>query len=412
MNSGRIRVLMSRKADAHDSSVASIDPPDIHTLSVAQERRLALPGTATAVLRVNCYIVQMRIEIVNTLSRLVEIGPAWDALWKRGGQSVFQSHGWIVAWCKSKQANDRSRLYVGLGWLGGDLIAAMAFATRWHRGVRVLEWAAKDCSDYCDVLADPAFREGPQALEQVWAAVVASARFDLAYLSHVRPDAKFCSLLDRCQPMELKPGHRSARSLQVRSGGFDGHGWFRSLGREIQDSHARGLHMVEETGPVVVAVFGSKDAADAVLRRMIVLKQQWLVSMGQSSKMLSDNAATLRALIGELDRQQALQVVSVHCGSVLVAALLNIATGTQRQAFFAAHDPKFDHASPEMLVMVECLIRTFDTGISEVDLLCVEDEHEFGFANARIDLTSYVGAKTIVGKCVLVIGDRLDRARG
>lgn len=354
----------------------------------------------------------LRTEIVDAPSRLAEVGAAWDTLWRRGDQSVFQSHGWISAWCSSRPASDQSRLCVGLGWLGADLVVVMPLATRRHRGVRVLEWAAKDCSDYCDALVDPGSAVAGRTLEQVWLAVVASGRFDLAYLSHLRPDAVFCSLLDRPhRSMGLKRGQRSARSLQVRNGGADGNAWLRSLGQDAQDQHVRGLRILTETGPVMVTASQPGDAIDVVLERVIALKRQYLTSRGQSNAMLIDDAAVLRALVKELDRQQALQLFSIHCGSLLVAALLNIATGARRQIFFAAHDPQFDRALPEMLVMVEYLIRSFNTAISEVDLLCVEDESEFGFANARVELASYVGARTLIGKLALGVGERLDRTR-
>lgn len=352
----------------------------------------------------------LRIEIVSTWSRLAEIGAAWDGLWRRGDRSVFQSHGWISAWCNFTPANDKANLCVGLCWRDADLVAVLPFATRWHRGVRVLEWAAKDCSDYCDALVDPGSAEAGRALGQVWIAVAASGRFDLAYLSHVRPDAAFCNLLDGPgQPVELRPGQRTARSLQVRSVGTDGQGWFHGLDEAARSNHTRGLRILAEIGPVVITASKAGDAIDAVLESVIALKRQWLTSRGQSNAMLSNNAVVLHALVKELDRQQALQLFSIHCNGRLVAALLNIATGERRQIFFAAYDPQFDQVSPEMLVMVEYLIRTFDMGVSEVDLLCVEDEHEFGFANARVDLASYVGARTLVGKLALGIGERLDR---
>jgi len=355
----------------------------------------------------------MRTEIVSTSSRMAEVGPAWDALWKRGGENVFQSHGWIGAWWNSKPTDDLTRLCVGLCWVEDDLVAVMPFTTRRHRGIRVLEWAAKDCCDYCDALVDPDFTESLRALEQVWAAVAASGGFDLAYLSHVRPDAAVRNLLDgQRKGMTFRPGHRSARSLQVRNDGLDGASWFRGLDTKARDGHARAMRIVGETGPVAARVSEPGNATDAVLERMIVLKQQWLANTGQSSTILDRNALTLRALVKELVRQQALQVFSIHCGDRLVAALLNIAAGARAQAFLVAHDPQFDHASPETLVLVEYVVKAFDMGIMEVDLLCVEEEHKFTFAKARVDLVSYVGARTLIGTLALSIGERLDRRRG
>jgi len=175
--------------------------------------------------------VTLRTEIVGTPARWAEIGPAWDALWQCCGRSVFQSHGWIGAWWNARPPSDPSRPCVALCWAGDRIAAAMPLATRRHRGVRVLEWAAKDCSDYCDALLDPEALEGRTALQQAWAAVAAAGRFDLVYLSQLRPDAAFHALLgEPQQAMRLRPGQRTARSLQVRSGGADGQAWLRRLG--------------------------------------------------------------------------------------------------------------------------------------------------------------------------------------
>lgn len=356
--------------------------------------------------------MSMRAEIVKTSSRMAEIKPAWDLLWARGGQGTFQSHGWIDAWWRSRRANDMSRLCIGLCWDGDALVAVMPFATRWHRGVRVLEWAAKDCSDYCDGLVDPDFSDRSRALETIWAAVADSGRFDVAYLSHVRPDAAASTMLRGKQKgVRLKPGIRWARSLQVESDKPDGHAWFRSLSKKARNNHTRGLRIVGESGPVTIKVSEPGDSVDAVIERMIELKQRWLVDTGQSNQILSNDATILRALVHELVQQQAVRVFSIHCGDMLVAGSVNIISGGRMQAFFAAYDPRFDRASPGTLVMVEYLMWAFDRQIPEVDFLCGEEEYKFKFANKQLDLASFTGARTLVGKLALAFSERLDRKR-
>lgn len=356
--------------------------------------------------------MSMQTELVTTAERLAEIGLAWDALWNRSNQSVFQTHGWITAWFRSRQVGDRARLCVGLCWAEDRLVAVMPFITRRHRGVRVLEWAAKDCSDYCDAIVDPDSSVGWRALERVWAAVVTAIGFDVAYLSHVRPDAAVGALFTGwSRQIRLKPGHRSARSLQVAGDGASGHGWFRALNKKARNNHTRGMRIVGETGPVTVRVSEAGCEADAVLERMIALKQEWLVSSGQKNEILNDDALVLRALIKELSRQKVLRVFSIHCGETLVAGSLNIVSGTSMQAFFAAYDPVFDRASPGTLVMVEYLTWAFDHGVTEVDFLCGEEQYKFKFATAQTDLASYVGARSWIGSIALAVGERLDRSR-
>ncbi len=350
----------------------------------------------------------LRTEIVGTPARWLEIGPAWDALWQCCGRSVFQSHGWIGAWWNARPQHDAQRPCAALCWAGGRLAAALPLATRRHRGIRVLEWAAKDCSDYCDALVHP--EDGRAALQQAWAAVATSGGFDLAYLSHVRPDAAFRALLDgERQPVRLRPGRRAARSLQVRSGGTDGQAWLARIGEEGL-RHARRLLALGEAGPVAVRAWGPGEPIEPQLERMIALKRQWIGDTGQGG-IIDNDAAILRALVQELARQGLLRLFTVHCGNRLAAALLNVADGAREQVFFSVHDPHFDRAEPEALVLVECLARAFDRGVAEVDLLCVGDDGKYGYADARLDLASFVGARTLAGRLALAVGERLDRAR-
>ncbi len=303
-----------------------------------------------------------------------------------------------------------ARLCVGLCWAEGDLVAVMPLAVRRHRGLRVLEWAAKDCSDYCDALVDPGSAASSRALEQVWAAVAADGGFDLAYLSHVRPDAALHQLIaTHSAARPLKPGRRSAVSRQVEACGTDGRAWFDGLDGATRDGHARGMDVLNGMGPVTSRMFGPADATDEVLGQMIDLKRRWLDNTGQSAVILDDDARTLRALAKELAHQHALRVFSLYCGDVLVAALLNIAAGARMQVFLIAYDLRFAPALPEALVMIEFIIEALDTGTTQVDLLCVDDDSAFTFTNARVDLASYVAGGTLLGRLALAVGERLGR---
>ena len=53
----------------------------------------------------------------------------------------------------------------------------------------------------------------------------------------------------------------------------------------------------------------------------------------------------------------------------------------------------------------------FDRGLPEVDFLCGDEPYKFRFADARTELASFVGARTLLGRGALLAGERMERFR-
>ncbi|TGV79543.1 GNAT family N-acetyltransferase, partial [Mesorhizobium sp. M2D.F.Ca.ET.145.01.1.1] len=98
--------------------------------------------------------------------RLAEIAPAWSALWQRAGGRGFQHPDWIAAWWRTTPHQERRALRIGLAWNGDRLDGVIALATFRRSGIRILEWAAKDHSDYGDALVAP--DSDPRAISRLW----------------------------------------------------------------------------------------------------------------------------------------------------------------------------------------------------------------------------------------------------
>lgn len=350
----------------------------------------------------------MRAEVITATERLDQVGAAWERLWQRFSGSVFQSHGWIRAWWAAQEAGSGLRLHIGLCWDGLDLVAVIPCVTRSHRGVRVLEWAAKECSDYCDAVARPDARE---ALAGAWQAIVDAGGFHVVYLSHVRPGAILPRMLEagRAAPAALRLGTRAEQTLQVRSNGLTGGGWFRTLSKKARNNHTRGKRILEEHGALGIGAVSEPDIA-GTLDHMVRLKSAWLQANTQRNALLDRDACGLRSLVDHLRRQQALQVFSITCDGELVAGLVNIVRGDRAAAFFSAFDRRFDRASPGTIVIAEFLLWAFDHGVPEVDFLCGDEPYKFKFANARTELASYVGARTLLGRAALAVGKWADKS--
>jgi CelD/BcsL family acetyltransferase involved in cellulose biosynthesis len=81
------------------------------------------------------------------------------------------------------------------------------------------------------------------------------------------------------------------------------------------------------------------------------------------------------------------------------------------EAYFAAYDAAFDRASPGTILIVEYTRWSFDRGLAHVDFLRGEEAFKFRMANAETVLSTFTGARTLMGQ-VVVSGHRwLSRRR-
>jgi CelD/BcsL family acetyltransferase involved in cellulose biosynthesis len=72
------------------------------------------------------------------------------------------------------------------------------------------------------------------------------------------------------------------------------------------------------------------------------------------------------------------------------------------QAYMTSYDPAFDRASPGAILIVRYTRWAFDNGLKQVDFLRGDEAFKSRLANAEINLASYVGVRTAIGKTALV----------
>ena len=351
----------------------------------------------------------VRIEIVTDALRLAELGPAWDALVLEAGGSVFQSHGWITAWRASSREAASRGLRIALGWQGETLVAVMALAvTRW-RGLRVLEWAAKEHTDYCDALVARTL-DTRKTVATLWSAVKRAGGFDLAYLSHLLPDAAMLPL--RSMPgMGVALSHRTETSLRVRSSWSGGEAWMSGQTKKLRQNYRRSRKQLGETGEVRFRVLEPGDETGPIVERLAAMKRDWLTRTGNASSLLADEAAPLKAFVDVLADRGQLRLCVVECAGEVVAGCVNIEERGRLMAFFAAYDFTHERASVGMLIMADYIMDAFDAGIGEIDFLCGAEEYKRKLANAEVELVSYVAARTLRGRAALLADGLAFRLR-
>lgn len=333
-------------------------------------------------------------EFVADSAEFARLEDSWDELWRRAHGSVFQSHSWIDAWLQHDPGAKAWRLHVAVARRDGRVAAILPLAIRRYRGVRILEFTAQRFSDYCDGIGPP------DLLQELWSDVVRRGGFDVVRLRNVSSDAVMCPAL-ASSPLSLLTKADDEVSLRLGSVWPDGEAWLRTLNKKKRSNYARGWRMLAESGEVTVDCFRQAIPVE-VVQHLAGLKGRWLhETKAQWSALLDQGPGLLIALTESLARVGRLHAFVIHCNGEIVAGAVNAVHGKCVWAFFSAYDPKFQRASPGILLMTEYTRRAFNEGFEEIDYLRGHETYKYEFATTHARSSRYTGAATLRGRLAL-----------
>jgi len=348
-----------------------------------------------------------RFEIVRTAERLAAVGPAWTDLWTRSDALVFQSHPWISAWWASVPDRERRALAIVLAWRGDTLVGVLPLATVRRKGFRVLEWAAKDCSDFGDaVLAD---RTNAGLVRRMWQQASRAGGFDLAYLNRLLPDAAARALLTSISgSTRLRLNHRDEANWRVRGPWPTGQAWFDAQSKKTRQNYRRGQKSMGEHGPLTFRLLGPEEPLDRVLDTLTQFKRAWLATHNLPSTAFYDEGSqALPAMVRVLQETGLLHAFVLECGGALVAVSINFVQAGTMMAFVTTYDPAFERGSPGMVLMMDYIMWSIDRGLHTVDFLCGDEGFKGRFGTESLTLASMMGGRTPQGAAAHLV----DRTR-
>ncbi len=345
-----------------------------------------------------------RLEIVTSESRLAAVASVWDDLWRRADGLVFQSHAWVDAWWRTTPQRERRALLIGLVWKGEALDAVLPFATVRRRNIRILEWAAKDHTDYGDILVSP--QADHSALRATWRAFVAAGGFDMAYINRLLPDAAARQLVEpQSAALALRTNHRSETSYRVANAWPSGAAWFEHYPKKVRQNYKRGRKFMEETGEVNFRLMAPDEPLGPLLEQVAHFKRKWLARHGRESDLFDEGAPALGALVDAMARLRVLHVFVLECAGAVVAISINLIQRNRMMAFITTYDPEFERCSPGMVLMMDYIQWSFDRGLSMVDFMCGGEDFKRRFATESVTLESMTGARTLLGRAAVAADD-------
>jgi len=350
-----------------------------------------------------------RFEIVDSASRLAEIGPAWADLWRRTDGTVFQSHAWVSAWWRTVPGVEGRQLRIGLAWRGSELIAILPLAIQRRKGLRWLEWAAVDCTDYPDVLM--ALHCPAASVTKLWQQVVALGGFDVYFLNRLRPDGRFRAVLDGPDTPELLPNRRTEVSSQVAGDWATGQQWFDDQSKKMRQTYRRARKTLEETGELVFRLIPLDEPTAPVLARLGDLKRRWLASSGRATPLFDEGAPALPALVQVLADAGALRIFVLECAGKVIAISVNFVQRGTLMAFVTSYDAEYERGSPGMVLLMDYVQWAIDQRLREVDFLCGSESFKARYATQQLTLTSVMGPRTRKGRLAMLADDLRHRVQ-
>jgi CelD/BcsL family acetyltransferase involved in cellulose biosynthesis len=350
-----------------------------------------------------------RIELVREASRLSEIGPAWQALWRCSGMPIFQSHAWISAWWNHLADRDARELLIVLAWRGDQLRAVLPLAIHRRGRLRMLEWAGRDVCDYCDALMLPGLP--PDILAGMWGEVCAKARFDVSLLNRLLPDAHAWSLLSSERGKRLRANRRMEHSTRVAGQWADGAAWFDHFPKKIRQNYKRGVKFLEEGASLRFRLLPPEADFAPVLAQLAAFKRLWLTKAGHIAPLFDEGAPMLPALAKVLAEAGTLRIFVLERDGAIIALSLNFMEGDSLLAFVTAYDPAFERGSPGMVLMMDYIRWAFDEGCREVDFLTGDEDFKHRFGAHEVPLASMAAAGSLLGRLVMLADGVRELAR-
>jgi CelD/BcsL family acetyltransferase involved in cellulose biosynthesis len=347
--------------------------------------------------------VTLKIEIVTDAMRFATIRQAWRQLWERSDSYIFQDHDWITGWLAGVRDHGEVKLRVALAWEGDRLCGAMPCAVHRRSGLRLLTWAAQVFSDYCDCLLDPAYDDASLLL-LLWDGLRQFGGFDVINLQQVRPDAKCRQFLDRLvkDGAKFHYGDRQERCMRIENRWTNGEFFFRSLNKKGRNNHTRGKRILAELGgDVRFRLVEPAEDARSLIDEIMRLKRVWLRANDPNSPLLGNDGIVQRAILEQAWQSGLVRIFLLESGGKIAAASINFVYAGRMEAYLTSYGATFDRASPGTILIVEYARWSFDRGLTHVDFLRGDEAFKFRLANAETLLSSFTGARTLMGQVAM-----------
>mgnify|MGYP001024809434 FL=1 len=325
---------------------------------------------------------------------------AWDAPGFASYRTVFQDACWLRAWYGAFAGSAAEPMIAIIGDAATSApVALLPLMRRRQRGVRIVEFADLELTDYnTPVLAGDAGRD-PASANAMWKALRVALRRSPGGADLLRLRKMPLEIDGIANPLALL---KAARGCSVNGNivatGDDYDAYRHSLGRVVRKELERSWRVFTRDPAAAFQVVTARDEALRILSTIELQQGARMRDLGLNF-VLNDgaNAAFYRNLVQGGIAQGYAVVTVLTAGSEIVAALLGVRSGARYTMIRISNaGQRWSNCSPGRLIIERTMhalhrdgVRTFDFSIGNYSY-----KRRFGVAHVPlVNVTSALGAR-------------------
>lgn len=294
------------------------------------------------------------------------VATAWDGAARRGAATAFQHRGWLEAWygAFAHRADIEPRLVTVRNRATGELALCLPLIRRRRKGMRFIEFADLDLTDYNAPLLGPAAPRDASSTKVMWRQVRRALDGDVLRVRKMPLEIE-----GRPNPLALLPA-AGASSLNgnIVAVGEDYDAWRFSLERTVRKELERSWRVFTRDPQARFEIVADKAKALHLLSTMEMQQGERMQQLG-ANYILNDEscAAFYRNLVAN-DIGGYATLSALISGEEVVAALLGIRRGdTYIMVRISNAGEKWSNCSPGRLIIERTMAALHQDGIRKFD---------------------------------------------
>ena len=347
--------------------------------------------------RASSHAIGFHVELLSDWTRAMARWGAFDP------PTAFQHPQWYASWYAAFAAAPGVDPLIAVitDAATGERVALLPLIRRQQGGIRIIEVAALDLTDYNAPLLGPAAPRDAAAARLLWRDLRAALRKSAGGADLVRLRKVPAELGGRPNPLTAldAAGPCSLNGNPILTGD-DYDAWRYTLDKTVRKELERNWRVFTRDHSAAFRIAADADEALEILSTLEVQQASRMTSLGLNFILNEENcAAFYRGLVRDSIGNGYTVVTALTAGEEVVATLLGIRTGTRYVMIRISNaGGKWSNSSPGRLIIERTMAALHKDGVREFDLSIGNYSYKRRFKPERMPLVDLSAALTWRGR--------------